>query len=428
MRQTVSSPSLAEGPGKMSDPTRYIPTLDGWRAIAILLVLTHHLGTAFYGRENYWASSPTRFGVIGVPIFFGLSGFLITALLLQEFQSHGRISLAGFYLRRSFRILPPLFVYISAVGLLGLLATRLELVSSFLFFRNYIPDIRAGLYTYHLWSLSVEEHFYLLWPLALCFLLRGRKSRNSRKTGSADMESRTTLKTGCALGAPPKGLASSSPDRRRAAASFALLLTTGGIALALGLWGSIDFHLHLLNRIAPVLDTPMRTDLRLNSLMWGCCAGIIFQKVALREGAVRLLKLPVFAAALLALVCSQITAIPLSAIWSSVLIPTLILCTATHPSWRVSAALEWPILRWIGRISYSLYLWQQLFLVPKWEAHPLPWAQSLPLSILLPFACAAASHVLIEQPAIRAGRKLARRFLATSGSRFGQVTGAAEAA
>lgn len=343
--------------------TAYIPTLDGWRAVAILLVLTHHLGTAFFGQERYWSSSPTRFGVIGVPIFFGLSGFLITALLLQEFQFERRISLRSFYLRRCFRILPPLFVYLFALLVLGLIATGIELLSSVFFFRNYVPGFSGGLYTLHLWSLSVEEHFYVLWPVGLCLLCRSRH----------------------------------------------LLVITAGVAVALGLWRSVDFHFHWVHRIAPLLDTPMRTDLRFDSLMWGCCAGILFQDAGFREAVGRVLRFPVFSLGLLALVCCQTMAIPLASIWSAALIPVLILATAVHPTWRVSGFLEWPLLRGIGRISYSLYLWQQLFLIPMWEPHPLKFAQTAPISVILPFLCAAGSYFWVEQPAIRLGRRVVKR-------------------
>jgi peptidoglycan/LPS O-acetylase OafA/YrhL len=381
------SQSVDRRPSDMSDSrgrsVSYIPTLDGWRAIAILLVMLSHLGTAFYSQATeYWSHSPARFGVIGVPIFFGISGFLITALLLKEFQTRHRISLKAFYIRRCFRILPPLFVYVLVVGALGLIATRAELVASFLFFRNYLPDRLADVYTAHLWSLSIEEHFYLLWPITLCALLRLRK----------------------------------------------LLLPTAAIALILGIWGVIDLHLGLLHRIAPVLDTPTRTDLRLAGLVWGCAAGIIFQNARMRQTAVQYLRLPVFIAAFLLLAGSQVITIHLASIWAPALIPILILGTVIQSKWKLSAILEWPALRWIGRISYSLYLWQQLFLVPKWHGHPFPLVQTLPLSLLLPFACAAASHVWIEQPAIRLGRRLAQRVTIKPLAIVAQTGGTVEAA
>lgn len=145
-----------------SDKSRHIPTLDGWRAVAILLVVAHHAGTAFYSESDYYSQSLTRFGTWGVPVFFGLSGVLITKLLLEEFDRTGKMSLKSFYIRRAFRILPPVFVFIAVVAALGLLASGMEAASGLFFFRNYLPNSLGGIYTGHLWSLAVEEHFYLI--------------------------------------------------------------------------------------------------------------------------------------------------------------------------------------------------------------------------------------------------------------------------
>jgi peptidoglycan/LPS O-acetylase OafA/YrhL len=87
---------------------RRIPTLDGWRAIAILSVVAHHAAMSFYASESdYFARSVAVYGEFGVDIFFGLSGLLITKLLLDEWRAEGSVSLRGFYIRRAFRILPP---------------------------------------------------------------------------------------------------------------------------------------------------------------------------------------------------------------------------------------------------------------------------------------------------------------------------------
>jgi peptidoglycan/LPS O-acetylase OafA/YrhL len=345
--------------------TARIPTLDGWRAIAILMVIVHHLGKAVFamGAERYWAQDPTRFGTIGVPIFFGLSGLLITNLLLAERQSSGRISLRAFYIRRCFRILPPLLIYILAVCALGLMASPAEIWSSFLFFRNYIPGSVGGLYTAHLWSLSVEEHFYLLWPVTLCVFLRWPK----------------------------------------------VLACTAVLALAFGVWGVADFHLHILHQVAPMLDMPQRSDLRMAALLWGACAGIIYQSEVMRERARRILRLPVFWGILGLLAVSQVRTLPLASVWSAALIPAFILASATHPNWQLSRFLETKPLVGLGRISYGLYIWQQLFLVPYWDKHPLPVVQNLPWSLIAPPICALASFYLIEGRAIQAGRHLARK-------------------
>jgi peptidoglycan/LPS O-acetylase OafA/YrhL len=356
-----------------------IPTLDGWRAIAILLVLLHHAGTGFFESNRYWAHSPTRFGVIGVPIFFALSGFLITNLLLDESDRRGQISLLAFYVRRCFRILPPLFVYVLVVGGTGLIQTKTELLSALFFFRNYVPQAAAGIYTNHLWSLSVEEHFYLLWPLTLCFLV-GRKR---------------------------------------------VLTGTAAIALLLGIWGMIDFHLHLIHRLVPVLDTATRSDLRLGGLMWGCCAGIIYQSARFHGLAVRYYRPPLFWCCLGLLCATQRWYIPLSSLWSSALIPLLILGTVLHPASLVSSVLEWPPLQWIGRISYGVYLWQQMFLIPLWEPRVLHFVQTWPVNLLMPFLCAIASYWLLERWMISLGRQVAQAARQYSKSGFSRSPGVA---
>ena len=162
--------------------SKYIPTLDGWRAIAVLLVLFSHAGHA-YARQQASESwlDHVGTGTQGVNIFFGLSGLLITSRLLEEWSQSGRISLRRFYIRRAFRILPAALLVLAVIAVLG--ATGLlpvvprEIAAAALFFRNYLPALLspdfAGFFTAHYWSLAVEEHFYLVWPALL--LLSGAR-------------------------------------------------------------------------------------------------------------------------------------------------------------------------------------------------------------------------------------------------------------
>src|SRR6266404_6221584 len=119
--------------------TGRIPTLDGWRAIAILAVIMYH-GTP----EDSVLFPLANNGYRGVNVFFGISGFLICSKLLAEKSSKGRISLTNFYTRRVLRILPPAFLYIGVIALLGAVGVlaampRSEWVSSLFFFHNYLP-------------------------------------------------------------------------------------------------------------------------------------------------------------------------------------------------------------------------------------------------------------------------------------------------
>jgi len=141
-----------------------IPTLDGFRAIAIIVVMLSHVGL-----ERY---APGQFGVT---LFFFLSGYLITTLLRRELDRSGRVSFAGFYLRRAVRILPPMWLALALVVLFSLTGLNRPLGFGWLgfdfaFLSNYVP--RSGV-PIGLWSLSVEEHFYLLLP-ALAIAIASR--------------------------------------------------------------------------------------------------------------------------------------------------------------------------------------------------------------------------------------------------------------
>jgi peptidoglycan/LPS O-acetylase OafA/YrhL len=161
-----------------------IPSLDGIRAVAILINIGGHI-VARYGWPHTGTASQKLvgrpavlfWGGDGVGIFFVLSGFLITTLLLREYKSKNTISLGKFYVRRAYRILPPLYVYILFV--IGFCAVdRIhysisDITSAALFYRDYYFKSTLWL-TEHLWTLSVEEQFYLLWPVVLLITLRWR--------------------------------------------------------------------------------------------------------------------------------------------------------------------------------------------------------------------------------------------------------------
>ncbi|HLB08176.1 MAG TPA: acyltransferase, partial [Gemmatimonadaceae bacterium] len=161
----------------------YIPTLDGWRAVAIIAVMASHAGHSYsapLGRGSFFDRISS--GTHGVNLFFAISGLLITSRLLEEWDTAGRVSLKRFYIRRAFRILPPALLYLACVALLGAIGllpvVREEFVAATLFYRNYLPAILgpggAGFFTSHYWSLGVEEHFYLFWPALLLFAGRKR--------------------------------------------------------------------------------------------------------------------------------------------------------------------------------------------------------------------------------------------------------------
>jgi len=157
-----------------------IPSLDGLRAIAISFVIAEHAAQ----RGAAWIPARASGYLLvlaynGVKIFFVLSGFLITSILLREFGKSGTISLKKFYWRRSLRIFPAMYAFLAAVGvgyLIGIVRIGTEspfrIFSAALYLSDYLPINSWPLH--HTWSLSVEEQFYLLWPalLLICGIRR----------------------------------------------------------------------------------------------------------------------------------------------------------------------------------------------------------------------------------------------------------------
>jgi peptidoglycan/LPS O-acetylase OafA/YrhL len=149
------------------------PGLDGLRGVAVLMVIAYHA----------WGVESSGAGVVGVTVFFVLSGFLITALLLAE-GAEGGVSFGGFYARRARRLLPALVVFLIAMTAVQVATNAAGFVSLdtlpgvALYIGNWLPAAGRPLYALtHVWSLAVEEQFYLVWPLALVAAARWRGDR-----------------------------------------------------------------------------------------------------------------------------------------------------------------------------------------------------------------------------------------------------------
>lgn len=151
-------------------PSNRFPSLDGWRAVGILLVMFSHVWAADnYDQTRFYFHHLASQGDLGVRIFFVLSGFLISYLLLVEYERTGAVSLKDFYIRRVLRIFPVYFLYLFVLVLLQAAGLYHETFSSWLgvltFTRNMTGHGQSA--TAHFWSLAVEEQFYLAWPIAL---------------------------------------------------------------------------------------------------------------------------------------------------------------------------------------------------------------------------------------------------------------------
>jgi len=295
---------------------------------------------------------------MGVSVFFALSGFLITRRLMDG----GRVDLADFYRRRAFRILPPIVAYLAVVAVLGL-GLRLipmdirQLLASLFFYRNYLTaPVSQSWYTGHFWSLAVEEHFYLFWPVLL-WMAGFRRAR----------------------------------------------WLAPAIAFAVALWRVADSHFDWIGRLNPDLrGSVARTDYRIDILLFGCAVALIWDDPRVRALFARIggTALAVSAAAA---ICCQVWTPPGYLTMIALSMALLPAATVAKPASWAGRFLELPLLAWVGRMSYSLYIWQQLFLPPRATG---VW-QRAPWNLAAIFACAAVSYYWVERPAIAFGRRLA---------------------
>jgi peptidoglycan/LPS O-acetylase OafA/YrhL len=409
--------------------TGYLPTLDGWRTVAIAMVLCAHMH-AWPSPLEHLRRLIQPYGYLGVDVFFAISGLLICYRLLEEERLCGCISLKGFYIRRSFRIFPPALLYLGVVALLGLAQiippAWTTWWSAVFFLRNYasisFTDDAQNLYTAHFWSLAVEEHFYLLLPPLLVFLPRWRKPALITLTVIALVwlalygsltplnarpflwDRRTDLHIASLLF--PAWLAvvlytGNARERLRRYLRPGVLLA----ALALVFVGHIAIghfqHVRAIQSGTPEIEsvTAYGGIVSFESTPSGHGIEHVTQRYGGEETLVYTFVVPLFA-------------------------PFLILSTLLRPESLSGRFLELSAMRWIGRLSYSLYLWQQIF----WDGRAVTWPlyavqRHEVLGLCLTVAAAATSFYVVERPLIRMGHQLAPP--ATPGHRDTQSENAA---
>jgi len=322
-----------------------IPTLDGWRGIAILLVLVDHLQPLRYGQPtNIWTN---WIGQHGVTVFFVLSGFLITTKLMQEQAATGHIRLGRFYLRRCFRLMPCAWTYLLFVLLIrgATFTTSGEFASCILFFRNSLT-LEGFPTTLHFWSLSIEEQFYLVWP-ALLLLAGAQRAR------------------------------------------WAAL----ALASIVAVFRLLTWHSTIDQPIVASFATALRAD----ALLIGC-ATALFQNDPRVRKAVQAIPGPAVLGAIVLCLYFFHRFIPLG---ESIMVAVLILRTSMGGFPTVGKFLEWRPLATLGVMSYSIYVWQGF--AAELEARNL---HRLPLVLLGLAVVSTCSYYGIEKPFIRIGRSL----------------------
>jgi peptidoglycan/LPS O-acetylase OafA/YrhL len=350
----------------------YLPTLDGWRGIAVLGVILYHGRTELPDTNSLLVRLAAHCD-LGVDVFFAISGFLICGLLLREYEENGDISLRRFYIRRCFRILPPYYVALAAIcaagAFLALPVNFADVPSCLLFYRNYRPlgmDESGGFYTAHFWTLAVEEHFYLLWPILLMAVKPKRAGKVARL-----------------------------------------------LAMMVFAWRVIEGHFQLLAGILPPANLLARTDARIDALLWGCLAAIYFPSIQRLVARIRFSQLWVVPAAMV-LIAEKMHP-PGLTLLNAIVLPVLVVSTVLQPASVLGRVLEWRPLRWIGTLSYSLYLWQQLFLpelIAEMARGGLRYLQQAPWNLLAILVCACLSRYLIEIPMTRLGQRISTSSLA----------------
>ena len=356
--------------------TPRIPSLDGLRALSIFLVLALHTLQS-YSANHYVPLF--LFGIFdgatGVLIFFVISGYLITTLLLQEHNRRSCVSLRGFYFRRAMRILPPIYLYVGVLLLLGLAGrlaiVKLDILSSLFFFHDYTPGAMWSLG--HFWSLSIEEQFYLIWPFILIYCLR--------RPGEAG---------------------------KRSAARVAL------IVICLSPFVRVVSFMHSPH-IPRFLHNNYGLHIHADSLMFGClialCQGTPgFER--LYKAATKFWWLP----PMLILISDLINA-RLSNYWEQpfgysicgACAAIFLLWAVRNPASAVGRLLNARLVMHIGVLSYSIYLWQTLFLHEAnaslfGTAHR--YIGTFPGNWLAILAVASLSFYLVEKPSLHLRNRL----------------------
>lgn len=353
--------------------TSRLPSLDGWRGLSILAVLgSHTTDVAGFPMENMTFFDHVFDGHLGVRFFFVISGFLITWLMLSEEKKDGSVNLKRFYLRRAIRILPVYLMFLSVLAALQFFTPFHQSLSGWIgnltFTTNYLHTTHAS---DHLWSLAVEEQFYILWPVAFVFF---KPQMSLRKCFTIV----AVLLLAAIMG---RFILTQTADSSRLLQRVfhRWSFFNNADSLAIGCLAAV-----LLARSQQRFMALMQNSV---ALVMTAGAGLIALPVALHY-------LPLPGAWFVEVCCGR----SLQSIGFALLMVQSVLLA----DWGIYKALNNRVLAQIGVLSYSLYIWQQLFCThPDTFGMQPVWWMGYPFWLVAVAAAACLSYYGLERPLLQ---------------------------
>lgn len=343
-----------------------IESFDGLRAFAILLVIAGHTFDNLVPAGVIPGPVVAVLGnsTFGVRLFFVLSGYLITTLLMHEQSTRGVVSLWNFYIRRTLRIFPALYAYLCVIALvvgMGWLSiSKQQFIAAASYTWNYgalwITDgTEAGSWFLgHLWTLALEEQFYLFWPIAFVLL--------------------------------PSRASNAAPWVIAACLPFVRVATYFLVPEWRGLLGMM-FHTAI------------------DSILIGCgfalartMISVRLQQFPISTAWIVLSAVPLLISPLLRLQFGGEYAVTVGFTIDAVCVGSLLVLLHEERAPAIALSLlKLPVLQWVGRLSYSLYLWQQPFLTPL----NATFTSTIPWCFAMALAAACCSYYFVEMPVLR---------------------------
>ena len=337
-------------------PAARIPSLDGLRAVAILMVVVSHLSGA-PGFVTLPSNVSDVLGDTGVRVFFVLSGFLITTILIAECEKFGGVHLGRFYIRRCFRIFPAFYLFLLALAAAfsagWIVLQSDDMVKAAAYVVDYCPWNSTSNFVRHIWSLSVEEQFYLVWPVAIW-----------------------------ALGI----------RRARWIAAAAIVLSP--------IWRIVVLHFFPV----ATLTLPRRFDCLTDVLATGCLLACLNRELAGSERYRAILRSRFFhLVPLIVMGAAATESHPHVYFGMADTVMNLGIALYMHRCLLYPPKfLNARAMKQIGVMSYSIYLWQQPFCCPQEGNQRLAWYFAAALTLI----AASVSYFAVEIPLQRFGRRL----------------------